>query len=248
MNIRPLEGKVAIVTGASRGIGKQIAEDLAANGAKVVVNYASSAASAEETVSGIRERGGEAVAVKADVSQLPGIAELFRQTIDEYGKVDILINNAGVMTTKPLLQFTEEDFDRHIELNVKGTFFAIQQAAAHMQENGVIINFSTSIIGAMVPTYSLYAGTKAAVEQFTRHLARELGPKGIRINAVAPGPVNTELFRAGKTEEQIQTVGSGNAFGRIGEPDDISKVVLFLCSDESRWITGQTIRVNGGFT
>ncbi|MEK8130011.1 SDR family oxidoreductase [Paenibacillus filicis] len=242
-----LTGKVAIVTGASRGMGQNIAEELALHGAKVIVNYATSPGKAEEVVAGIRQRGGEAVAIQADISRVAEIERLFQQTLETYGQVDILVNNAGIMITKSVAQFTEEDFDKQFAINVKGTFFACQQAALHMKENGRIINFSTSVAGQMFPTYSVYAGTKGAVEQFTRQLAKELGPKGITINAVAPGPVNTELFTAGKTEEQIKAVGSMNSFGRLGEPDDISSVVLFLAGPASQWVTGQTIRVNGGF-
>lgn len=242
-----LAGKVALVTGASRGIGQKIAEELARQGAKVVINYASSPGKAEEVAAGIKAQGGEAVAIQADIGKVAEVEQLFRKTLEAYGQVDILVNNAGVMITKPLLQTTEEDFDKQFDINVKGTFFAIQQAAIHMKENGRIINFSTSVTGQMFPAYSSYAGTKGAVEQFTRQLAKELGPKGITINAVAPGPVNTELFTVGKTEEQITAVGNMNSFGRLGEPEDISRVVLFLASAESQWITGQTIRVNGGF-
>ncbi|MDT3425443.1 3-oxoacyl-[acyl-carrier protein] reductase [Paenibacillus forsythiae] len=244
---KKLAGKVALVTGASRGIGQKIAEELAANGARVVVNYASSPAKAEEVVAGIKQSGGEAVAIQADISKVAEIESLFRKTLEIYGQVDILVNNAGIMITKPIASVTEDDFDKQFAINVKGTFFATQQAALHMKENGRIINFSTSVAGQMFPTYSTYAGTKGAVEQFTRQLAKELGPKGITINAVSPGPVNTELFTAGKTEEQIKAVGSSNSFGRLGEPEDISKVVLFLASPESQWVTGQTVRVNGGF-
>ncbi|GIP05600.1 SDR family oxidoreductase [Paenibacillus lautus] len=242
-----LSGKVAIVTGASRGIGREIAERLAENGAKVVVNYASSPAKAEEVVGLIKQGGGEARAIQADISQVAEVERLFRETIEAYGGIDILVNNAGIMTTKPIAAMTEEDFDQQFAINVKGTYFAIQQAFHHMNSGGRIINFSTSVAGQMFPTYSVYAGTKGAVEQFTRQLAKEFGPKGITINAVAPGPVNTELFTVGKSEEQIAGIVKMNAFGRLGEPDDIAGVVLFLASEESKWITGQTLRVNGGF-
>jgi 3-oxoacyl-[acyl-carrier protein] reductase len=242
-----LAGKVALVTGASKGIGKQIAVDLALLGAKIVVNYASSSAQAEDVVAQIQANGGEAIAIKSDISKFPELEHLFQHTMSIYGQLDILVNNAGAMILKPLVEVTEEDFDKQFAINVKGTYFAIQQAVKHMQQNGSIINISTSVIGQMFPTYSVYAGTKGAVEQFTRQLAKELGTKGIRINAVAPGPINTELFTTGKTEEQIKTIGSGNAFGRLGEPDDISNVVAFLASEDAKWITGQTIRVNGGF-
>lgn len=242
-----LVGKVALVTGASRGMGREIAEKLALHGAKVVVNYASSPGKAEEVVSEIKKKGGEAIAVQADISQVAELEQLFQTTLEVYGQIDILVNNAGIMITKPILNMTEEDFDRQFAINVKGTFFACQQAAKHMSENGRIINFSTSVTGQMFPTYSVYAGTKGAVEQFTRQLAKEFGRKGITINAVSPGPVNTELFTVGKTVEEIANVGNMNSFGRLGEPDDISNVVLFLASKESQWVTGQTIRVNGGF-
>lgn len=244
---KSLSGKVAIVTGASRGIGREIAERLAENGAKVVVNYVSSPAKAEEVVSAIKQSGGEARAIQADISQVAAIERLFSETIEAYGGIDILVNNAGIMTTKPIAAMTEEDFDQQFAINVKGTYFAIQQAFHHMNSGGRIINFSTSVVGQMFPTYSVYAGTKGAVEQFTRQLAKEFGPKGITINAVAPGPVNTELFTIGKSEEQIAGIANVNAFGRLGEPDDVAGAVLFLAGEESKWITGQTIRVNGGF-
>ncbi|OMD40033.1 SDR family oxidoreductase [Paenibacillus odorifer] len=242
-----LAGRVALVTGASRGMGREIAENLALHGAKVVVNYASSPGKAEEVVSEIKQKGGEAIAVQADISQVRELEQLFQTTLEAYGQIDILVNNAGIMITKPIASMTEEDFDKQFAINVKGTFFACQQAAKHMSENGRIINFSTSVTGQMFPTYSVYAGTKGAVEQFTRQLAKEFGRKGITINAVSPGPVNTELFTVGKTAEEIANVGNMNSFGRLGEPEDISSVVLFLASKESQWITGQTIRVNGGF-
>ncbi|KGE17243.1 SDR family oxidoreductase [Paenibacillus wynnii] len=242
-----LSGKVALVTGASRGIGRSIAEDLARHGAKVIVNYSSNPASAEEVVNGIKQNGGDALAIQADISKVVEIEHLFQKTLEAYGQLDILVNNAGIMITKPIANMTEEDFDKQFAINVKGTFFSCQQAAKHMNVNGRIINFSTSVIGQMFPTYSVYAGTKGAVEQITRQLAKELGPKGITINAVAPGPVNTELFTVGKTAEQITNIGNMNSFGRLGQPEDISSVVLFLASQESQWVTGQTLRVNGGF-
>ncbi|QRG67643.1 SDR family oxidoreductase [Brevibacillus choshinensis] len=244
---KKLAGKVAIVTGASRGIGRQMAVELAQHGAKVVVNYSSSPGKAEEVVAEIKQVGGEAIAIGADISKVAEVESLFQKTLDAYGQVDILVNNAGVMSTRLIAEVTEEEFDRQFAINVKGTFFACQQAALHMKENGRIINFSTSVAGNMLPAYSVYAATKGAVEQITRQLAKELGPRGITINAVAPGPVNTELFTAEKTEEEAKRVGSMNAMGRIAEPNDISQVVLFLAGPESQWVTGQTLRVNGGF-
>jgi len=247
MKMKILEGKVAIITGSSRGIGRVVAEQLADLGANVVINYSSNRQKADEVVEGILKKGGKAVALHADLSKLSDVKELFTKTIETFGKVDILINNAGLMITKPLSDVTEDDFDKQFAVNVKGTFFACQQALQHMENNGRIVNFSTSVAGQMFPTYSVYAGTKGAVEQFTRQLAKEFGSKQITINAVAPGPINTELFKLGKTEQQIDAMKKMNAFGRIGEPEDIANVIEFLVSDKSQWVTGQTLRVNGGF-
>lgn len=240
-------GKTVIVTGSSRGIGRAIAEHFGARGANVVVNYSGNRAKAEEVVRRIEQQGGQAIAIQADISVIADIESLFAQTVQAFGGIDILVNNAGLMHTVPLLQVTEEDFDRQFAVNVKGTFFACQAAARHLNEGGRIINFSTSVVGAMFPGYSVYAGTKGAVEQFTRQLAKELGPKSITINAVAPGPVNTELFLEGKSEQQIAGIVGMNSFGRLGETNDITGAVLFLASEEARWMTGQTMRVNGGF-
>ena len=241
-----LQDKVAIITGASRGIGAQSAIKLAELGAKVVVNYANSPQAAEAVTSSIMEKGGQAIAVKADVSSLKEIEYLFETTISHFGKVDILVNNAGIMHTIPISEVTEEQFDHHFAINVKGTYFACQQAFKHMAPNGRIVNFSTSVAGVIFPGYSIYAATKGAVEQISRQLSREFGPKNITINTIAPGPTRTELFLEGKTPEQLQALKGNNAFGRFGETNDIADALAFLVSDESRWITGQTIRVNGG--
>ncbi|TKH45929.1 3-ketoacyl-ACP reductase [Paenibacillus terrae] len=245
--MKHLDGKTAIITGSSRGIGRAIAEQLADLGANVVINYASSPDKAQEVVEGIIQKGGKAIALHADLGKMGDIEALFTNTITEFGRVDILVNNAGLMITKPLADVTEADFDKQFALNVKGTFFACQQAMKHMENYGRIVNISTSVIGQMFPSYSVYAGTKGAVEQFTRQLAKEFGSKQITINAVAPGPVNTELFQAGKTEQQIEGMKKMNAMGRLGEPEDIADVIEFLVSAKSQWVTGQTIRVNGGF-
>lgn len=245
--MKPLEGKTAIVTGSSRGIGRAIAMHLAALGANIVINYTSRPDQALETVEEVVRQGVEAISVQADLGHVEDVKSLFAAALAAFGRIDILINNAGIMRNKPLAEVTEEDFDQHFSINVKGTYFACQQALQHMREGGSIINFSTSVIGQMFPAYSVYAGTKGAVEQFTRQLAKEFGPRRITINAIAPGPVNTELFTADKTEEQIQAVARLNAFGRIGEPEDIANVIEFLVSDQARWVTGQTLRVNGGF-
>ena len=242
-----LANKVAIVTGASRGMGQAIVEMLAANGTNVVVNYARNQGFAEDIVQRIRQNGGRALAVQADVSKIADLEALFQATLKQFGHIDILVNNAGIMTTKPIEQITEQDFDREFATNVKGTYFACQLAAKYLQAGGRIINFSTSVLGQMMPTYSLYAATKGAVEQITRQLAKELGSKHITINAVAPGPVDTELFTADKSEAQIESIKHMITFGRLGEPEDIAKVVLLLASEEAGWITGQILRANGGF-
>ncbi|KAA8754345.1 MULTISPECIES: SDR family oxidoreductase [Paenibacillus] len=242
-----LSGKVALVTGSSRGIGRAIAEQLAELGADVVINYASRPDKAEEIAEIVRQKGVRAITVQADLARKEDVERLFSQTISELGKVDILINNAGIMKTTPLAEVTEEEFDQQFAINVKGTFFACQQALKHMEDGGRIVNFSTSVTGQMFPNYSVYAGTKGAVEQITRQLAKEFGSKQITINAVAPGPVNTELFSVGKTEQQLEGIRKMNAFGRLGEPEDIASVISFLVGTDSQWVTGQTIRVNGGF-
>ncbi len=247
METNKTSNKTAIVTGASRGIGRQIAIQLADAGMNVIVNYASSREKAVEVVELIQQAGGEATAIHADVSKVSEVERLFSETLELYGAIDVLVNNAGMMKTLPLDQVTEDDFDQHMALNVKGTYFACQQAMLHMQEGGTIINFSTSVSGAMLPGYSLYGATKGAVEQLTRQLAKEFGPKGITINSIAPGQVATDLFLNGKSEELVDSFRRMNAFGRLGEPEDIANAVELLVSDKARWITGQTILVNGGF-
>lgn len=245
--MKKLAGKVAIVTGSSRGIGRAIAEQLAELGADVVINYASSPDKAEQVADIARQKGVRAITVQADLARKEDVERLFSETISQLGKVDILINNAGIMKTTPLADVTEKEFDQQFAINVKGTFFACQQALKHMEEQGRIVNFSTSVTGQMFPGYSVYAGTKGAVEQITRQLAKEFGSRQITINAVAPGPVNTELFSVGKTEQQLEGLRKMNAFGRLGEPEDIANVISFLVSEESQWVTGQTLRANGGF-
>jgi len=245
--MKKLTGKVAIVTGSSRGIGRAIAEQLAELGADVVINYASSPDKAEQVADIARQKGVRAITVQADLARKEDVERLFSETISQLGKVDILINNAGIMKTTPLADVTEEEFDQQFAINVKGTFFACQQALEHMENQGRIVNFSTSVTGQMFPGYSVYAGTKGAVEQITRQLAKEFGSRQITINAVAPGPVNTELFSVGKTEQQLEGMRKMNAFGRLGEPEDIANVISFLVSEESQWVTGQTLRANGGF-
>jgi 3-oxoacyl-[acyl-carrier protein] reductase len=241
-----LQEKVALVTGASRGIGRAIAVRLGRDGAAVVINYAGNQQAAQETVSAIDAAVGSAVAVQADVSKRADVERLFDETIQHFGRLDFLVNNAGIMFNKPLAEVTEEEFDRIFAVNVKGTFFACQQAARRMADGGRIINFSSSTTAMMLPTYGAYVATKGAVEQMSHVLAKELGPRGITVNVVSPGPTDTELFGQGKTEQDKQRFAQMAALGRLGQPEDIADVVALLVSDEARWITGQNIRANGG--
>jgi 3-oxoacyl-[acyl-carrier protein] reductase len=243
--MKMLHEKVAVVTGSSRGIGRAIAEKLGKEGASVVVNYASKAKEADEVVATVQSQGGQALAVQADVGKTQDIQSLFEQTVSRFGKIDILINNAGILSTQPITEITEEDFDKIFAVNVKSVFFACQQAAQRMSKGGRIVNISSTVTSLMFPNYGLYAASKGAVEQITRVLAKELGGQEITVNAVSPGPTDTELFRHGKTEAQIGNLAQMSAFGRLGEPLDIADVVAFLVSDEARWISGQNIRVNG---
>lgn len=239
-----LENKIIIITGASKGIGKEIAFLLAKNGAKVVVNYSNSEAEAETVVSTIIKNGGNAIAIKADVSNRDEVTTLFDKTIKTYGKVDVLVNNAGVMISKKIKDNTQEDFTKQFDVNVRGIFNTLQEADSKLADNGNIINFSSSTVKLMFPTYALYSASKAAVEQMTRVFSKEIG-RGISVNAIAPGATETELFLKGKSKETIDKLGGMTAFNRIAKPIDIAKVVLFLASDDSKWISGQVIGANG---
>ena len=248
MSSQQLTGKIALVTGSSRGIGRAIAERLCREGASIVINYVSNANSAEETAAEIKAAGGDAVALPADVAKLEDIQRLFDQTIEHFGRLDILINNAGIRISKNVADIDEAEYDRLFAINVKGTFFACQQAVHRLSDGGRIINISSTVTRMMLPGYSIYAASKGAVDQFTRVLAKELGGRHITVNAVAPGPVDTELFRDGKSDGQILQMAQMAALGRIGEVQDIADAVAFLAGDDARWITGQSIHVNGGFT
>lgn len=241
-----LQDKVAVITGASRGIGAEIALTLAHAGAKVIVNYARDQQAASRICTEITDAGGECLAIKADVSQAVAVRRLFDETLNHFGQIDILVNNAGILTFKQIAEISDEEFDRIVDINLKSVFYALREAATRLSDNGRIVNISSTVTRLMLPKYGAYAATKGAVEQLTHIFAKEMGARGIAVNAVLPGPVNTELFRAEKTEEDIKRMAGLAALGRIGEPADIARVVLFLASQESGWISGQSIGVNGG--
>ena len=239
---------VAIVTGASRGIGAAIALRLAQDGMAVVVNYASSSAEADKVVSSIVANGGRAIAVKANVADSADVAQLFDAAIAAFGKVDVLINNAGVMPPGlPMLADTDDAaFDHIFSINVKGTFNTLRQAATRMSDGGRIVNFSTSVIGLALPGYTAYAASKAAVETMTNIFAKELRGKHITVNAIAPGPTATALFLNGKSDELVEKMGKAAPLERLGTPDDIAAAVAMLVGPDGGWINGQTLRANGG--
>jgi 3-oxoacyl-[acyl-carrier protein] reductase len=246
---KKLAGKVAVVTGASKGIGASIALHLAAEGAAVVVNYASSKAGADRVVAEIVSNGGKAVAVQADVSQQADIQRLFTETKKAFGQVDILVNNAGIYEFAPLESVTSEHFHKQFDLNVLGLLLTTQEAVKHFGvEGGNIVNIS-SVAAAGLPNASVYSGTKAAVDAVTKSLAKELGPRKIRVNAINPGMVETEgLHTAGISESDMQArTEAATPLGRIGQPADIAPAAVFLASSDSGWITGETLHIAGGY-
>ena len=239
-----LKGKVAIVTGASRGIGRAIAEQLAAEGATVVVNYASQAEKAREVVESIEQAGGSAIALQGDLSKVVDIEALFAKTKERFRHVDIVVNNAGVGLFKPHTEVTEAEFDHLFNLNAKGTFFVLQQAARHVTDGGRIVNIVTGGTKMPMPAGGLYAGSKGASELFALSLSKELGARGVTVNNVSPGVTQTDgLVMPQPALEQLK---QQTPLGRLGEPHDIASAVVFLVSPQGGWINSQTIQVNGG--
>jgi 3-oxoacyl-[acyl-carrier protein] reductase len=239
-------GKVAIVTGASRGIGSAVAERLGRDGFSVVVNFSGSAEAADALVRKITAGGGRALAVKADVSDPAAVREMFETTVAKFGGVDVLVNNAGIMTLSNLTETDDESFDRQIAINLKGTFNTLREGARRMRSGGRIINFSSSVVGLLQPTYAVYAATKAGVEAITSVLAKELRGRNITVNAIAPGPTATDLFLKGKPQAVIDHLAKLAPLERLGEPDDIARAVSFLAGPDGAWINGQVLRANGG--
>ncbi|WP_413758507.1 SDR family oxidoreductase [Streptomyces sp. MMBL 11-3] len=238
--------RVAIVTGGSRGIGRESAERLAADGFAVVVNFAGNQTEADKTVGAITEAGGRAIAHRADVADETEVAALFDAAESAFGGVDVVVHAAGVMTLAPLVDTDLDALDRMHRTNIRGTFVVDQQAARRLRAGGAILNFSTSVLALALPGYAGYAATKGAVEAVTLILARELRGRDITVNAVAPGPTATALFLDGKDEETIARMAAQPPLERLGEPRDIAEVVSFLAGPAGRWINGQVIRANGG--
>ncbi len=241
-----LSRKVAIVTGASRGIGAAVARRLAADGYAVAVNYAHGAPQADALAAQLVQAGGRALAIKADVADARDVGHLFDEAEQRLGKVDVLVNNAGILKVLPLAETGDELYEQTFAVNTRGTFNTLREAAARLNNGGRIVNFSSTALGLNMPGYALYNGTKAAVEAFTRVFAKELRGRDITVNAVAPGPIATDLFLDGKSQELIQQFAAMAPLERLGEPGDIANVVAFLVGSDAGWVNGQILRANGG--
>jgi 3-oxoacyl-[acyl-carrier protein] reductase len=238
--------KVAIVTGASRGIGAAVAERLARDGFTVVINYSGDVKSAEALARKIESKGGRALTAKADVSDPNAVRGMFDAAEAAFGGVDILVNNAGIMKLAKIADSDDALFDQHVAINLKGSFNAMREAAKRLRDGGRIVNFSTSVVGTKLETYGVYTATKAAIETMTAILSKELRGRSITVNAVAPGPVATELFLNGKSPELIDRFAKMNPLERLGTPEDVASTVAFLVGPDGGWINGQVLRANGG--
>lgn len=246
---RELEGKVAIVTGARNNIGRGIARGLAEQGANVVIHYhrAATRAEAEQTKTLVEKQGVRGILVDGDLSQHANVKRLFDAAQKRFGRIDIVVNNAGAIVKKPLAQVTDAEFERLLGINTRGLFYMLREAARRIADGGRIINIGTSLLGATIGNYGAYTGTKAGAEQFTRALARELGPRGITVNVVAPGAVNTPFFHGQETPQIVEHVKQAHPAGRLAEVDDIVPMVVALASPRADWVSAQTIFVNNGF-
>ena len=244
--MRQNNAKVALVTGASRGIGMAVAERLARDGFKLIINYSGDAAPAEALVRKLEDAGGRAFAVKADISDPSAVRKMFDAAEAAFGGIDVLVNNAGIMTLAPIADADDASFDRHIAVNLKGTFNTLREAAKRLRAGGRIVNFSSTVVGMLMPTYGVYVATKAAVEGLTSVLAKELRGRNITVNAIAPGPTATDLFLKGKPQEVVDRMAKMAPLERLGQPSDIADVVSFLAGPDAAWVNGQVLRVNGG--
>ncbi|WPU21936.1 SDR family oxidoreductase [Cedecea neteri] len=240
------QNKVALVTGASRGIGAAIARRLSEEGFSVAINYVSNNTEAEKLVSEIKEAGGQAIAIQADISDSTAATRLFEETVTAFGGIDVFVNSAGIMKLAPLADSDDTLFDSQVAINLKGAFNTLRLASRYLREGGRIISLSTSVIGLKLENYSVYAATKSAVETLTVILSKELRGRSITANVVAPGPTATDLFLHGKSPELIERMSKMNPLERLGTPDDIAHTVLFLSSPQGGWINGQVLRANGG--
>jgi 3-oxoacyl-[acyl-carrier protein] reductase len=237
----------AIVTGASGGIGRAVAKRLASDGFGIAVHYAGNPAKAQEVVDEIKAAGGQAVALQADIANAEAVENLFKQAQDIFGRIDVVVNNAGIMPLSPIAKSDVELFDKVIATNLRGTFLVLAQAAQHVAEGGRIIALSSSVLAKSFPTYGAYIASKAGVEGLVHVLANELRGRKVTANAVAPGPVGTDLFLKGKTQAQIDELSKVPPLERLGQPEDIANVVSFLAGPDGGWVNGQILRANGGF-
>ncbi|MDJ0588695.1 MAG: SDR family oxidoreductase [Pleurocapsa sp. MO_226.B13] len=246
---RELAGKVAVVTGARSNLGRGFAEALAKHGADVVVHYhrEETRDQAEETARLVEAQGTRAALVQGDLGQTETVKRTFDTAFENFGRLDILVNNAGQIVKKPIAEVTDEDLERMININTRGTFLCMREAARRISDNGRIINIGTSLLAGMAPNYSAYAGTKATMEEVTRMGARELGERGITVNTISPGPVDTPFFHSQETPETTEFAANLSVLNRLGQISDIVPVVEFLALPSSQWITGQTIWINGGY-
>jgi len=238
--------KVAIITGASRGIGAAVAERLAADGFAVIINYSASAKPAESLAREIEGKGGRALAVKADVADAGAVRGMFDAAQAAFGGVDVLVNNAGIMKLARIADSDDAMFDQQVAVNLKGSFNAMREAGKRLRDGGRIVNFSTSVVGTKLETYGVYAATKSAIETMTAIMSKEMRGRNITVNALAPGPTSTELFLEGKSPELVERMAKMIPLERLGTPEDIAAVVAFLVGPDGGWVNGQVVRANGG--
>jgi NAD(P)-dependent dehydrogenase (short-subunit alcohol dehydrogenase family) len=246
---QPLLDKSAIITGSTRNMGRAFAEALARLGADITVHYhgINAKIEADETANLVRKQGTRAIVVGGDLTNLSVVKRLFDETLNAFKRVDIVINNAGVIIKKPFVEITEEDFDRSFNINAKAAFFIMQEAARHITDNGRIINMGTTLLAATTGFYCVYAGSKAPLEDFTRALAKEVGPRGVTVNTVAPGPIDTPFFHGQENAQSVAYATHASVTNRLGRIEDIVPLIEFLASPQSQWITAQTLFINGGY-